>query len=158
MRQVTLTPTPSDGRRLISLDVDDGVPADELDTMPTVERIPIGRRGQLRTMRRQLLWFDRAVRTAQRDADRAMRDETLTETQRWDVVRRQRALAWRVCQEVLPLLGRVPATLQAEPEFIECQRAAHVLRRTVEAVLRDNATHAIELMSASGPRNGDARR
>ncbi len=154
MDQGTLTPSPPPSPRLINLDVDDGpdlASADEMDTMPTVERIPIGRRGQLRTMRRQLLWCDRAVRSAQRETDRVMRDETLTEAQRWDVVRRQRSLAWRVCQEVLPLLGRVPATLQAEPEYIECQRAAHVLRRTVEAVLRDNATHTVDLMAAEKP-------
>lgn len=114
------------------------------------DRMPVGRRGQLRTLRRQLVWCDHAVRAAQREAVRAMRDESLTESQRWDAVRRQRTLAWKVCREVLPLLSKVPPQLHAEPEYIDCQRAAHVLRRTTESVLRDNANFTVDLISASG--------
>jgi hypothetical protein len=112
------------------------------------DRIPVGRRGQLRALRRQLVQCDHAVQVAQRRALAAMRDESLTEAQRWDAVRRTRTLAWKVCREVLPLLSRVPPPMQAEPEFVECQRIAHALRRRTEAVLRDNANHTIDLIAA----------
>lgn len=121
---------------------------DAVVELPQLGRMPVGRRGQLRALRRQLVWCDHAVRAAQREADRAMRDPDLDDGERWRAVRRLRALAWKVCREVLPLVGRVPAGLQAEPEFVECQRAAHALRRTTESALRVNASYTIDLVAA----------
>ncbi len=131
---------------------DDGQQADDPDLlrMMRTEQLPVGRRGQLRALRRQLLWCDQAVKAAQREAVRSMRDEHLSEGDRWAAVRRQRTLAHKVTREVLPLLAKVPPQLQAEPEYIECQRAAHVLRRTTESALRDNANFTVDLIAASG--------
>jgi hypothetical protein len=111
-------------------------------------RMPVGRRGQLRALRRQLVWCDHAVRTCQREADRAMRDPDADDGQRWQAVRSLRALSWKVCREVLPLVSRVPPALQAEPEFVECQRAAHALRRTTESALRTNTGYTVDLIAA----------
>lgn len=77
-----------------------------------------------------------------------MRDQELDEAGRWEAVRRLRAVAWKVVREVLPLVGRVPLALQAEPEFIECQRAMHVLRRTTESALKDNNDYTADLIAA----------
>jgi hypothetical protein len=114
---------------------------------PMPRRLPVGRRGQLRALRQQLVWCDHTVRTAQRDLDRAMRDPDLEDDARWQAVRRLRTLAWKVCREVLPLVGRVPRALQAEPEYVECLRAVNALRRTTDAALAANAGHTATLLA-----------
>lgn len=119
-----------------------------LEALPRPGRLPVGRRGQLRALQRQLVWCDHAVRAAQRDADRVMRDPDIDDDQRWQAVGRLRGLAWKVCREVLPLVSRVPVVLQAEPEFIDCQRAAHALRRSTEQALQRNANYTVDLVAA----------
>ena len=116
--------------------------------VPRPSRMPVGRRGQLRALRRQLVWCEHAVRAAQREADEAMRDADGDDAQRWQAIGKLRGLAWKVCREVLPLVSRVPVVLHAEPEFIECQRAAHSLRRTTEAALQRNANYTVDLVAA----------
>lgn len=115
---------------------------------PQSSTLPLGRRGQLETLRLQLEWCTHAVRVAQRQADTAMRSSELDTQQRWEAVRRLRNLAWKVCREVLPLTGRVPPALQAHPEFTEVMRATHELRRQTEDALRDNANYTVDLVSA----------
>jgi hypothetical protein len=116
--------------------------------VPRPGRMPLGRRGQLRALRRQLVWCDHAVRVAQREADRAMRDPDLDDEARWAAVRRLRTLAWKVCREVLPLVGRVPPGLQAEGGGGECHRGKHVLLPTTEAALQVNASYTVDLVAA----------
>lgn len=120
---------------------------DEPRLLTSAEPLPLGRRAQLRVLQQQLEWCDAAVRAAQRDAARAMRDQDLTEDQRWGAVRQLRGLAWKVCREVLPLVGRVPASLRSHPHFREVERAAHDLRRTTEDALRDNANYTVDLVT-----------
>ncbi len=127
------------------IDLDD---TGEVGSLTRPARLPVSRQGQLRALRRQLAWSDHALRTVQRETAAAMRDPDLDETGRWDAVRRLRALSWKVCREVIPLVGRVPLGLQAEPEFVECQRVAHALRRRTEDALRDNANYTVDLVAA----------
>lgn len=111
-------------------------------------RLPVGRRGQLEALRRQLEWCEQAVALAQRDTARAMRDGSLPEGERWDAVRRLRTLAWKVCREILPLVGRVPPGLRSHESFRDVERAAHALRRRTEDALRDNANFTVDLVVA----------
>lgn len=111
-------------------------------------RAPVGRNGQLEALRRQLEWCDQALVVAQRETARAMRDQSLEEAERWAAVRRLRNLAWKVCREILPLVGRVPSSLQAHESFREVERVCHVLRRRTEEALRDNANWTVDLVVA----------
>lgn len=116
---------------------------------PGQRRLPVGRRGQLGALQAQLAWCDDAVRAAQAQARQAMVDPELDEAQRWAAVRNLRALAWKVCREIIPLVGRVPIALQADPAYIECLRATHVLRRSTEDALRLNANLTVDLVAAA---------
>ena len=116
---------------------------------PDRVRVPVGRRGQLGALHAQLVWCDEAVRAAQAQAVAAMRDAALDEAARWAAVRTLRALAWKVCREIIPLVGRVPIAMQGDPAYVECQRATHVLRRSTEAALRDNANFTVDLVAAA---------
>lgn len=120
---------------------------DDPRVLAGTEPLPLGRRAQLRVLQQQLEWCETAVRTAQRDAARAMRDQDLSEDARWTAVRKLRALAWKVCREVLPLVSRVPGSLRSHPHFREVERAAHELRRTTEDALRDNANYTVDLVT-----------
>ena len=113
------------------------------------ERLPVGRRGQLSALHAQLVWCEEAVRAAQAQARQAMTDPRLDEGERWGAVRTLRALAWKVCREILPLVGRVPLAMQADPTYRECQRATHALRRATEDALRDNANFTVDLVAAA---------
>jgi hypothetical protein len=116
------------------------------DDGPQIRPVPVGRRGQLAALHAQLVWCEEAVRKARQQTDTAMRNGEVEEGERWAAVRRLRGLAWKVCREVLPLVGRVPASLQRDPAYVECQRAAHSLRRETEAALRDNDNHTVSLV------------
>lgn len=111
-------------------------------------RTPLSRQGQLAMLEQQLRWCDDAVRTAQRETEYVMCHHDSEEADRWRAVRELRALVWKVSQEILPLVGRVPPALQAHPHYLEVLRAAHELRRSVEDALRDNANHTVDLAEA----------
>lgn len=117
--------------------------------LPDRLRLPVGRRGQLGALHAQLVWCDEALRAAQAQAVAAMRDPRLDEAARWEAVRTLRALAWKVCREIIPLVGRVPLAMQGDPAYVECQRATHVLRRSTDAALRDNANFTVDLVAAA---------
>ncbi|CAN5127805.1 hypothetical protein BH23ACT9_BH23ACT9_14220 [soil metagenome] len=123
--------------------------SDEHGAVLDALRIPVGRTGQLRALHAQLVRCEQAVHDARRQAVSAMRDPDLLDAQRWQAVQQLRALAWKVCREILPLVGRVPLPLQAEPDYTECQRIAHALRRATEAALRDNANYTVDLVAAA---------
>lgn len=112
-------------------------------------RIPRAQGGQLQLLRQQLDWCTRAIELQQRNTASSMRDGELGDAARWEAVRALRALAWKVCLEVLPLVGRVPRALQSHPAFVEVQRSAHVLRRATEDALRDNDNYTADLVAAS---------
>lgn len=137
----------------MTLGVANGAAADdvrvELDLTDAARRLPHGQQAQIRLLERQLVWCRTAVLDGQRRTAAAMRDDRLGDAERWEAVRALRALAWKVCREVLPLVGRVPANLRAHPDFLEVERACHELRRTTEDALRDNANHTVDLVTAT---------
>lgn len=111
--------------------------------------LPVGRTSQLALLQAQLEHCEAVVQSARRQAVGAMRDGEAEERERWAAVGRLRTLAWKAVREVLPLVDRVPPSLRGESGFHECRRAAHVLRRSAEAALRDNANFTVDLLAAS---------
>lgn len=126
-----------------------------LPRAPDPTRLPVGRTGQLALLHDQLQRCDQVVQAARREAVSVMRDGEVEEGERWRAVQRLRTLAWKAVREILPLIDRVPSSLQGDPGFIECRRVGHVLRRTAEAALRDNANFTVDLVAAG---QGVARR
>ena len=114
--------------------------------------LPVGRRAQLIALQQQLEWCEQAVIRTQRDADRAMRDSDLPDAERWQAVQRLRALSWKVCREVLPLISRVPPGLRDHDAFRGVEEAGHSLRRRTEDAMRDNANYAVDLVNAANDR------
>ena len=114
--------------------------------------LPVGRRAQLLALRQQLEWCEQAVMAAQRDADRAMRNSDLSDDERWRAVQRLRALSWKVCREVLPLISRVPPGLRDHEAYRGVEEAGHSLRRRTEDAMRDNANYAVDLVNAANNR------
>lgn len=126
--------------------------ATTIDLTDGPRRAPVSREGQLTLLRRQLEWCDQAVVKAMRHTEQQMRRHDAEDDDRWVAVRQLRSLVWKVTQEILPLVSRVPPSLQQHPSYRDVQRVAHQLRRTTEAALRDNANHTIDLASGSpGP-------
>ncbi|WP_108664706.1 hypothetical protein [Euzebya rosea] len=114
--------------------------------------LPVGRRAQLLALRQQLEWCEQAVMAAQRDADRAMRSSDLSDDERWRAVQKLRALSWKVCREVLPLISRVPPGLRDHEAYRGVEEAGHSLRRRTEDAMRDNANYAVDLVNAANDR------
>ena len=114
--------------------------------------LPVGCRAQLMALRQQLEWCEQAVMAAQRDADRAMRNNDLSDDERWRAVQKLRALSWKVCREVLPLISRVPPGLRDHDAFRGVEEAGHSLRRRTEDAMRDNANYAVDLVNAANDR------
>lgn len=111
-------------------------------------RMPVGRAGQLQVLRRQLSVCEQAISVAQKRLADSMVDEDGDDSRRWLAVRGSRAVVHKIQRQILPLVDRVPMWLRTDPEYVECQRVAHVLRRSAEAALRDSTNYTVDLVNA----------
>lgn len=121
---------------------------DATEVTATALRMPVGRAGQLQVLKRQLQWCDQTIAAARARVVDAMVDEDSDDSRRWAAVRGLRAVVHKIQRDILPLPDRVPVWLRTDPEYVECHRAAHALRRSAQAALREDANYSVDLISA----------